>query len=355
MESHHSRVGGKLHPELWGLVSKRPSLPTSGSVQMLDDSEPEDIYYQVTRPLVTRSPFMSDALGVEKSRDVRGDPLRDLVGDAEPKVIASGFAFLEGPVWLPEGFLVINDIIGDRRVRWDPDGGTCTLRTPNHMANGQAIDREGRLITCEHATSRVVRTETNGRETVLADRYEGRELNSPNDVIVDSTGRVLFTDPTYGRQAPMGVPRAPELEIRGVYEQAPDGVLRCLVADMESPNGLCLSPDERYLYVAETEHQHLRRFRRTLDGVVDEGVWAYTLDDEPVGPDGLRVDERGDVWCAGAGGVQVFDPDARLLGRIKIPETTANLTWGGDDLRTLFICASTRLYALRTLVGPGLS
>ena len=223
------------------------------------------------------------------------------------------------------------------------------MRTPNHMGNGQTLDLDGRLITCEHATSRVVRHELDGTATVLADRVGRRALNSPNDVIVDSGGRVLFTDPIYGRTAPMGIPRPPELPVRGVYELEA-GVLRLITGEMETPNGLCLSPDERTLIVAETEHHHLRRFRRTPAGWADEGVWARTVHDEPVGPDGLRCDEHGNIWCAGAGGVQVFDPSARLLGRIPIPEVTANLTWGGADRRTLFICASTSVYALRTRV-----
>lgn len=272
--------------------------------------------------------------------------LRALV-EHTPWIVAEGFAFVEGPVWT-RGRLVFSDIVGDRMHSWSPGEGVRTLREPNGMGNGQTLDREGRLLTCEHATSRVVRHDALG-VTVLADRFGGRELNSPNDVVVDSAGRVLFTDPIYGRTAPMGVPREPELAIRGVYELDGDE-LQLVADDMASPNGLCFSPDESVLHVAETEHHHLRRFRRTSGGWVDEGVWARTVDDEPVGPDGLRCDERGNVWCAGAGGVQIFDPEGRLCGCVPVPEVTANLTWGDADGRTLYICASTSVYAVRTTV-----
>jgi len=169
---------------------------------------------------------------------------------------------------------------------------------------------------------------------------------------VDSAGRVLFTDPAYGRTSSfVGVPRGPELSFRGVYALEPDGVLRCLTEEMESPNGLCLSPDERYLYVAETERHVLRRYRYQ-DGQLSDGeVWAHLAGDEPEGPDGLRVDEIGNVWCAGPGGLQVFGPDGFLLGRVRMPEVVANLTWGDDDRRTLFVCATTSVYALRTRVA----
>lgn len=272
--------------------------------------------------------------------------LLDLVDDT-PRVVAEGFTFVEGPVWT-NGRLIFSDIIGDRMHSWAPDAGVRTLREPNGMGNGQTLDHEGRLLTCEHATSRVVRHDRAG-VTVLAQRFGGQELNSPNDVVVDSMGRVLFTDPIYGRTAPMGVPREPELALRGVYELDGDE-LRLVDGAMTSPNGLCFSPDESVLYVAETEHYLIRRFRRARDAWVDEGVWARTVDDEPVGPDGLRCDEHGNVWCAAAGGVQVFDPDGRLLGRVPVPEVTANLTWGDPDGRTLYICASTSVYAVRTTV-----
>lgn len=268
--------------------------------------------------------------------------------DEAPRVIAGGFSFVEGPVWVNE-HLIFSDIVADRMHSWSRHEGVRTLREPNGMGNGQTLDRDGKLLTCEHATSRVIRHDPGG-PTVLAQQFGDRELNSPNDVVVDSAGRILFTDPIYGRTAPMGVPREPEMAVRGVYELDGDE-LRLVDDAMTSPNGLCFSPDESALYVAETEHYYIRRFRRrTPSAWADEGVWARTVDDEPVGPDGLRCDEQGNVWCAAAGGVQVFDPDGRLLGRVPVPEVTANLTWGDSDGRTLYICASTAVYAVRTTV-----
>jgi gluconolactonase len=287
--------------------------------------------------------------------DLEGSPgsLRELVGESDLEVLAEGFVFVEGPAWHPiECHLTFNDIPGDRMLRWDRVSGVSTLRSPNGMGNGNTYDSRMRLLTCEHRTSRLVRTEADGSVTVLADRFGGAELNSPNDVIVDSAERVLFTDPAYGRTSSfVGVPREPELSVRGVYALDPDGALRCLTEEMESPNGLCLSPDERYLYVAETERHVLRRYRYQNGYLSDGEVWARLQGTEPEGPDGLRVDELGNVWCAGPGGLQVFSPDGALLGRVRMPEVVANLTWGDDDRRTLFVCATTSVYALRTRVA----
>lgn len=284
---------------------------------------------------------------------VQDGGLGALVG-AAPSLerLATGFGFVEGPAWhAGEEYLVFNDIPGNRMLRWDRVTGVSTVRSPNGMGNGNTYDAEMRLLTCEHATSRLVRTGSDGVVSVLADRYGGAELNSPNDVVVDAAGRVLFTDPIYGRTPFVGVPREPELAVRGVYVLDLDGSLRCVTDQMESPNGLCLSPDERHLYVADTERRQLRRYRYEGGRVSGGEVWAAVVGDEPEGPDGLRVDELGNVWCAGPGGLQVFAPEGRLLGRLRLPEVVANLCWGESDRRTLFLCASTSLYAVRTEVA----
>ncbi|CAN3127634.1 SMP-30/gluconolactonase/LRE family protein [Mycobacterium sp. smrl_JER01] len=281
-----------------------------------------------------------------------------LVTSAEPRQVATGFVFTEGPVWDGHGqWLTFNDIPADRMLRWDPRDGVRVVREPNNMGNGMTDGPDGGLLVCEHATSRLVHIDGQ-RATVIAERFGGRELNSPNDVIVSSSGVIVFTDPYYGRTGFVGVPRQPELAFTGVYalrldagQPPPEPTL--LTADMGSPNGLCLSPDERFLYVADTEQFEIRRYRFHDDHLSDGTVWARTLGGEADGPDGLRVDELGNVYCAGPGGIHVFAASGEPLGRIRFPEVVANLTWGGPDGRTLFVCASTSVYALTTTVTSG--
>jgi gluconolactonase len=274
----------------------------------------------------------------------------DVVSDAPLERVLTGYQFLEGPAWHPgERHLTFDDIPGNTLYRLGADWTVARLRAPSNMANGNTYDRQGRLLSCEHAASRLVRLEHDGGLTVLASSYEGRELNSPNDVIVARDGTIFFTDPLYGRGEYYGVPRPPGQPVQGVYALGGRfGELTRIVDDTQGPNGLCLSPDEQYLYVADTERMHLRRFR--LDGTEVTGgdVWAVVEGDRPGEPDGLKVDSAGNVFSCGPGGVHVFDPQGALLGVIEVPEVTANFTWGDDDLKTLYLCASTSLYRCRT-------
>ena len=269
--------------------------------------------------------------------------------------LADGFDFTEGPLWIAsDRSLLFSDIPGNRIHRWRAGAAVETFRHPSHMANGLGSDRQGRLIACEHATSRVTRTEPDGRITVLASHYEGKELNSPNDVAVGRDGAIYFSDPDYGRREYYGVQRTPQLAFRGVYRVAPDGSGPTLLAsDFAQPNGLCLSLDETRLFVNDTERGHVRVFDLRPDGSVSGGkVWVEPAGSEPGAPDGMKTDSLDRLYCTGPGGIHVFDPAARLLGVIRVPETAANFTFGGDDLRTLFITATHGLY--RTLVDvPG--
>ncbi len=284
--------------------------------------------------------------------------LEALITSSKPLRIATGFVFTEGPVWDQRSqSLTFNDIPADRMLRWDARGGVREVRSPNHMANGMIAAPDGGLLVCEHATSRLVRIDAYGT-TVLAERFGGKELNSPNDVIISSAGLIVFTDPYYGRGGFVGVPREPELDFTGVYSLRldagqPPTEPTLLTAQMGSPNGLCLSPDERFLYVADTEQFEIRRYRFHGDVLSDGTIWARTLGDESDGPDGLRVDDRGNVYCAGPGGIHIFTPVGEPLGRVRIPEVVANLTWGGPDGQTLFICATTSVYAVTTAVRSG--
>ena len=290
--------------------------------------------------------------------EVRDGFLRKVVGD-DPAVerLATGFAFTEGPVWHPrEKHLTFSDMPGDHMRRWTAAGGIQTFRQPSNMANGNTYDRAGRMLTCEHATSRVTRTEPDGRISVLATHYDGKQLNSPNDIVERSDGGIYFTDPTFGRMPYYGVERAPELAFRGVYRVEENGSGPTLLADdFGQPNGLCFSHDETRLFVNDTEREHIRVFTVGNGGLLSGGiVWAEVTGTGEGAPDGMKIDRAGNLYCCGPGGLHVFTPDARCLGVIRVPEVVANFTWGDDDLRSIFLTASTSLYRVRTMT-PGVA
>jgi gluconolactonase len=289
------------------------------------------------------------------SVEIRDQRFAEVVGSLEFEQLGTGFLFTEGPLWQAEGrYLLFSDMPGDHLRRWSAADGVTTFRKPCHMTNGLTWDREGRLLACEHATSRVTRTERDGRITVVASLYQGKELNSPNDIVARSDGSIYFTDPTYGRNEYYGVPRPVQLDFRGLYRvRAGGGELELLAGDFGQPNGLCFSLDERLLYVNDTEQQRIRVFEVKPDGTLDKGrVWAETVGEGAGAPDGMKIDSQGNVYCCGPGGIHVFDRLGGCLGVIKVPEYTANFAWGDDDLRSLFITASTSLYRIRVKV-PG--
>lgn len=280
----------------------------------------------------------------------------DVVGDSALETLASGLGFTEGPVWHPyEKWLVFSDMPENRMYVRQPSGSVEDFRRPSNKANGNTLDREGRLLTCEHATSSVTRLEPDGSTTVLATHYQGKELNSPNDIVVATSGAIYFTDPTFGRMEYYGIAREPELSFQGVYRVDPDGSrLTLLASDFGQPNGLCFSLDESRLFVNDTERQHIRVFNVTLDGELTGGaVWAETRGEEPGAPDGMKIDSRGNLYCCGPGGIHVFDPSGNVLGIIPTPEPCANFAFGDDDLKSLYITASSSLHRLRVRV-PGL-
>ena len=288
---------------------------------------------------------------------VRNDAFRDVVSpDAAVERIATGFEFTEGPIWHPrERHLTFSDMPGDHMRRWSPAAGVQTFRKPSNMTNGNTYDRLGRMLSCEHATSRVTRTELDGTITILATHYQGVQLNSPNDIVVKSDGRVYFTDPVYGRMPYYGIERAPELGFRGVYRVDEDGAeLTLLADDFAQPNGLCFSRDERQLFVNDTERGHIRVFDVSQDGQLSGGeVWAEVTGSGQGAPDGMKLDRDGNLYCCGPGGLHVFSSSAAWLGLITVPEVVANFAWGGDDLRTIFLTASSSLYRVRSRT-PGI-
>lgn len=292
------------------------------------------------------------------SAEIRDPAFAEVVGGADLTVekIATGFEFTEGPIWHPyEKHLTFSDIPNNQIRRWTPDGTVSMFRNPSNKTNGNTYDRQGRMLSCEHATSRVTRTAADGTITVLASHYNGQELNSPNDIVVKSDGRLYFTDPTYGRMAYYGVVRPTQLNYQGVYRMEEDGSnLTLLAADFQQPNGLCFSLDERRLFVNDTERMHVRAFEVRSDGRLSGGsVWAEVTGEGEGVPDGMKIDSAGNLYCCGPGGLHVFAPDARCLGVIRTPEVVANFTWGEDDMKSLFLTASHSLYRVRTKT-PGM-
>ncbi len=284
--------------------------------------------------------------------DVKDHRLEDVIApDAQRETISEQFNFTEGPIWHPvEHHLTFSDIPEDRLYRWSEAGGISVYREPSNMANGNTYDREGRMLSCEHATSRVVRETRDGGIEVLASHWDGKELNSPNDIVVRSDGSIWFTDPTYGRAGSHGVPRDVQLDFRGVYRISPAGELALMADDFDQPNGLCFGLDETTLYVADTTVRHVRRFHLVGDRL--EGGEFFC---KSPAPDGLKIDSQGHLYAGGPAGVGVYHPDdGALLGVIRTPAFCANFTWGGSDLKTLYLTASTGLYRVPVQV-PGIA
>jgi len=273
--------------------------------------------------------------------------LKALVAPGDPEKLAGGFEFLEGPVWHSDGYLLFSDIPADRIYRYDHTDGVQVWREPSGNANGLTRDRAGRLIACEHGNRRVSRTREDGSIEVVAEAYDGRRLNSPNDVVVRSDGTIFFTDPPYGIE-----PEHAEQPCNGVYAVQPDGAVLRVADDFDRPNGLAFSPDERVLYIDDSRRRHVRRFRVAADAHLEpEGVFADMDHPQPGSPDGMKVDLEGNVYVAGATGVWVFSPQGERLGVLVTPERPANLAWGGVDGRTLYITARTSLYAFQTRIA----
>jgi gluconolactonase len=273
-----------------------------------------------------------------------------------------GCRWAEGPAWFPAGrYLVWSDIPNDRMLRWDElSGGVDVFRSPSHYSNGNTVDRQGRLVSCEHGARRVTRTEPDGTITVVADGYDGRRLNSPNDVVVARDGAVWFSDPSYGIDSDYeGYKAESEIGARNVYRVAADGEAPRIVAgDFEQPNGLAFAPDESRLYISDTgaSPSHIRVFAVGAGGALSGGeVFATST---AGGFDGFRFDADGRLWTSAGDGVHCFDPDGTLLGKIRIPETVANVVFGGPRRNRLFICATSSLYAVllpvigATTIGP---
>jgi len=277
-----------------------------------------------------------------------------IVPSAALEELYSGCRWAEGPVWFADhNLLIFSDIPNQRLLRYVPGQGISVFREPSNFANGNTRDREGRLISCEHGGRRVTRTEYDGSITVLAESYQGKKLNSPNDVVVKSDGSIWFTDPTYGiRSDYEGYKAEVEQPSRNVFRLDPvTGELAVVVDDFGQPNGLAFSPDETKLYVADSAVSHdsaaepIIRVFDVVDGKRLTNGRVFCRLDAGL-PDGFRLDSEGNLWTSAGDGVHCFAPDGTLLGKIIVPQTVANLTFGGPRKNRLFITATQSLYAV---------
>lgn len=308
-------------------------------------------------------PFLLAQAGEFDIRDEK--EFKKIVGaDAKVEKLAGGMKFTEGPVWVPKdgGYLIFSDIPENELKKWSSTNGLTTFRSPSLNVNGNTLDREGRLISCEHSGRRLsilrsVSTAAKGKKAAkrhhgqietlvtLVDRFDGKKFNSPNDVVVKSDGTVWFTDPTYG------LPKGDIKEMDGnyVYRFDPKTKITTLVArDFDMPNGLCFSPDEKKLYVADSgKPRNIRVFDVQRDGTLKGGDVFCQIDKG--GPDGIRCDAKGRIWSSAGDGVHIFAPDGKLIGKILVAESPANLCFGGKDGKTLFITARTSLYSIPVL------
>ena len=278
-------------------------------------------------------------------------------GDDRVLRIATGCRWTEGPVYVPAGrYFLWSDIPNDRMLRWDETTGAVgVFRSPAGYTNGHTLDREGRLVSCEQGLRRIVRTEHDGTSTVLADRWNGKRLNSPNDVVVGSDGSVWFTDPSYGIDSDYEGFAAPtEIDGCHVYRVDPDtGECTTAAEDFDRPNGLAFSLDESLLYIVDTPRNHIRVFDTTPEGALTGGDVLATCTTGQF--DGIRLDSQGRIWAAAGDGIHCLDPDGTLLGKLLLPETVSNLSFGGPKHNLLFVCATTSVYMLMVNVvgAPG--
>jgi gluconolactonase len=295
--------------------------------------------------------------------------------------VTTGFTWVEGPIWIPAGYLLFAEITSNSIRRLTPDGtvsiflqpsgykGTAPYGGKEPGSNGMTLDQSGRLTVAGHAQRDVWRLESldpKAQVTLLADSFEGKKLNSPNDLVYKSDGSLYFTDPPYGLPTQSDSDPIKELQVNGVYRipkafaQKPGAApardqLQLLVKDLPRPNGIAFSPDEKYLYVDNSQPKKLwMRYRVKEDGTLTDAKVFYdaTSDNRPGGPDGMKVDRQGNVYSTGPGGIWIFSPEGKALGTILVPERTANVNWGGVDRKTLYITASSSIYRV-TLKVPG--
>ncbi|MDA0769306.1 MAG: SMP-30/gluconolactonase/LRE family protein [Chloroflexi bacterium] len=271
--------------------------------------------------------------------------LSDIVETGEPKQVASGFVFTEGPLWHPDGTLTFVDIRRSQIVRLGTDGKTTIIRENSGESNGMTFDNQGRVIICEMVNRRLTRMGPNNTYTVVADKVNGKRFNRPNDVIGKSDGSLYFTNPGRERLESADV----DLASNNVLRVKPDGTVDTIIQQFDYPNGLAFSPDEKILYVANTRpDKFIMAYDVNADGTVTNGRHFADMSSEEAGvPDGMKVDAEGRVYCTGPGGCWVFETTGELIGIIKLPEYPANCGWGGPDNKTMYFTANTSVFSMR--------
>ena len=281
--------------------------------------------------------------------EVIDERFRGCQGDEWMERVYTGGRWTEGPAYFPAGrYLLFSDIPNDRMLRFDElTGAVGVFRAPAGYSNGNTVDRQGRLVSCEHGHRRVTRTEHDGTITVLTDRYEGKRLNSPNDLVEHSDRSIWFTDPSYGIDSDYeGHKAVSEIGACNVYRVDPStGETKVVADDFVRPNGLAFSADERHLYIADTREKHIRRFDVEREDRLAGGEVFAICDAGSF--DGIRLDDAGRIWAAAHDGLHCFDPDGTLLGKLGVPEIVSNLTFGGPKRNDLFITATSSVYSLR--------
>jgi gluconolactonase len=288
---------------------------------------------------------------VQARFEILDDRFEGINGDQWMQRLHAGCRWTEGPAYFPAGrYLIFSDIPNERILRYDETTGAVgVFREPSGYANGHTVDRDGRLVSCEHGNRRVTRTEHDGSVAVLADRFNAKRFNSPNDVVERADGSIWFTDPSYGIDSDYEGNKADsEIGACHVYRIDPDGGVRIVADDFERPNGLAFSRDETALYIVDTRRQHIRRFDAAPDGTLSGGEVFATCTAGSF--DGLRLDDAGRIWAAAHDGLHCFHPDGTLIGKLHVPEIVSNLTFGGLKRNMLYITASTSLYCLRVTV-----
>jgi len=276
------------------------------------------------------------------------DNLSNIIGEAQVEKILSGFEFTEGPIWIPEGFLLFSDIPANTIYKYEPGLETEIFLKPSGHSNGLTLDQQGRLLICEHER-RVTRIEKDGTISVLAEYYEAKRLNSPNDIVVKKDGSIYFTDPSFGLP---NRTEGKELDFCGVYRVETNGNITLLDSSIVLPNGLAFSPEENKLYVDDSSSGHVYVFDVLDSGLLEhKRLFAEVGGVEGRGGDGMKVDVVGNVFVTGPEGISVFNDDGVIFGVIECPEKPSNLAWGDDDYRTLYITARTGVYRIRVLTG----
>ena len=305
--------------------------------------------------------------GVSSASVERLDPQLDAIVPVQETIekVGGGFRWTEGPVWVSAGFLLFSEIPSAVIEKWTPDGKVATYLGPAEFTmrdaataaepgtNGLTLDKQGRLTICDQGHRRITRLEKNGHFTVLADRYQGNRFNSPNDLVYKSDGSLYFTDPSYGLQQQDKDPKK-ELPFSGVFRIA-GGKVTLLIENLPNPNGIAFSPDEHYLYVDNSEPRRLyMRYDVKPDGTLSAGKVFYDLGSTPGqnGPDGMKVDQKGNVYATGPGGIWILSPAGKHLGTVRVPEPAGNCAWGDPGGKTLYITASTGLYRIHLTI-PG--